>query len=116
MPDEVTRRAGAGHEWPDTATVHQRAAGRLRIDEATLTALRQRDTQYRAIVERAPVGIVLMDPHGLILVANPAFQHMTGYRADELHSRHFRDITHPDDIPTSLALVRRLLAGHGSLN
>jgi PAS domain S-box-containing protein len=41
------------------------------------------------IVDSAPVGIVLMDHNGLIVMANTSFQQMLGYSAVELRTRHY---------------------------
>jgi diguanylate cyclase (GGDEF)-like protein/PAS domain S-box-containing protein len=79
-----------------------------------LDALLRSEARYRMIVDSAPVGIVLMDHNGLIVMANTSFQQMLGYSAVELRTRHMKDITHPDDVSASLKLVYRMLAGHRS--
>jgi diguanylate cyclase (GGDEF)-like protein/PAS domain S-box-containing protein len=78
-----------------------------------LQALRRSETQYRTIVDRAPIGLVLTDRDGLIVVANPAFQRMIGYSEEELRTRHLTEIIAPDHVPKILKIIQQTLAGHG---
>lgn len=96
------------------ALIQLPVAGRLRFELEDLQALRQRDAHYQTIVDRAPIGIVVTNRDGLIEMTNPVLQKMLGYSADELHTRHFRDITHPEDFHASLKAIERLVGGHGS--
>jgi diguanylate cyclase (GGDEF)-like protein/PAS domain S-box-containing protein len=96
------------------APVRWSADGPLRMELEDIRALHQSEVRYRTIVDRAPIGIVLTDPDGLIIVANPAFQQMIGYSADELRARHFKEITHPDDGSKSLKRTQRMMSGHQS--
>jgi PAS domain S-box-containing protein len=61
--------------------------------------LEESEEKYRMLVENALDGIYIITPEGFSYV-NPAFEKITGYRADELCSRDFNfwDIIHPDDI------------------
>ncbi len=88
--------------------------GRLRFELEDLKALRLREAQYQTIIDRAPIGIVVTDRDGLILVANPVFQKMVGYSGDDLRTRHFKDVTHPEDFQASLKAIERLVGGHRS--
>jgi diguanylate cyclase (GGDEF)-like protein/PAS domain S-box-containing protein len=116
MGNDTSEGAALGHAGPGGPLWPRRVAGQLRMDLADLTASGRHAALYRAIVERAPVGVVLTDRDGLIVMANPAFQRLTGYSAEELSTRHLGDLTHPDDVAAGLRLVRRLLAGHGVAN
>jgi PAS domain S-box-containing protein len=111
--DEIDT-ATTGRVWVSGEPLGCSVDGRLRMEMEDLEALRRREAQYSTIVDLAPVGIVLTDQNGLILVANPAFQQMLGYSEDELLSRASRELTHPDDLPASLGLAKRLQAGHRS--
>ncbi len=114
MSSDEIEAASVGTVWTPGAPLGRSVDGRLRMELEDLEALRRREAQYSAIVDRAPVGIVLADQDGMILVANPAFQQMVGYSEDELRSRSARDLTHPDDRAASLRLATRLRAGHRS--
>jgi two-component system CheB/CheR fusion protein len=61
-------------------------------------ALIARETELRALVHDAPVGIAQADPRdGRLLMVNPRFCAITGYSEAELLGRTFSEITHPDD-------------------
>ncbi len=74
-------------------------------------ALRQSEEKFRGAFESAAVGIGMVDPSGRWLRANPALCEIVGYAEAELLKKTFRDITHPDDLPSDLAQHARLLAG-----
>jgi diguanylate cyclase (GGDEF)-like protein/PAS domain S-box-containing protein len=75
-------------------------------------ALRTSEEEYRATFELAGVGKVQMDlTNGRFIRVNEKFCQITGYSTDELRSRSFAQITHPDDLKTSRYLVERMLSG-----
>jgi PAS domain S-box-containing protein len=55
------------------------------------------------------MGITALD--GRLLRANPALQAMLGYSSEELLSRTFQSVTHPDDLEDNIALRDRVVAG-----
>ena len=59
----------------------------------------------------AAVGVAVTDPDGRYLEANPAYCRITGYTEDELRRLDFPSLTHPDDRPGIMGLVRRMLDG-----
>jgi PAS domain S-box-containing protein len=73
--------------------------------------LRESDAQFRSIFQEASVGIVQcgLDQH--FVHANRQFCKIVGYTEDELRSRTFSAITHPDDVPQQESQFRALLAG-----
>jgi diguanylate cyclase (GGDEF)-like protein/PAS domain S-box-containing protein len=61
-------------------------------------ALRESEARFRAFFELAAVGTVQIEPTtGRFLRVNDRFCAITGYSREELLTRTFRDITHPDD-------------------
>jgi len=69
------------------------------------------------VFEHSGGGIALQSPDGVWEEVNPAFCAMLGYSQNELEGRSFTEITHPDDIETSLEQLRRLNDKEiGSLN
>ncbi|HEU4640973.1 MAG TPA: PAS domain S-box protein [Gemmatimonadaceae bacterium] len=74
-------------------------------------ALRESETRFRALYERAAVGIGVTDADGHFLQANPAFCEILGYTEAELRERTSIGITHPDDRPMQRESLARLLAG-----
>jgi PAS domain S-box-containing protein len=61
-------------------------------------ALRESEARFRAMFEGAPIGISLLDAEGRYLAVNPARLRMLGYTEEELIGRHFRDVTHEEDV------------------
>ncbi len=74
-------------------------------------ALRASEERYRQVEQHAPIGLALLAPDGRWLHVNPALCRLVGYTTDELRTRTFQDLTHPDDLNADLDQVRRLLAG-----
>ena len=59
-------------------------------------ALRESEERFRAVFNRAAVGIARIDLAGRIIEANPALQRMLGYSADELTHNPLATFVHPD--------------------
>ncbi|MBL8793222.1 MAG: PAS domain S-box protein [Planctomycetia bacterium] len=76
-----------------------------------LDVLRESELRFRAIFDKAPVGIEQVAPDGRLLTINPHLANLLGYSADELLRLKVRDITDPQDADADLDLARRLLAG-----
>jgi len=69
-----------------------------------VTAQKKAEEQYRCVVENAHDAIYLIHPERGFQYVNPAFEELTGYSTDEIHSDTFSfwDIIHPDD----MAMIR----------
>ena len=74
-------------------------------------AQRASEANFRATFENAAIGIVHVGLDNRWLRVNPAMCRLSGYSADELTGNTFADITHPDDVASTQAQMRRLLAG-----
>lgn len=83
------------------------ALERSRVD----VALRRSEDRFRAVFQNAGVGVVLSEPDGRFVEANPAFCAMIGYSEAELRALSFHDITHPEDIARNDALRNEMRAG-----
>jgi PAS domain S-box-containing protein len=59
-------------------------------------ALREKEEQYRSIFEATSDGILISDPEGRVVEANPAFCRMQGYSYDELIGIKSIEFLHPD--------------------
>jgi PAS domain S-box-containing protein len=75
-------------------------------------ALRDSEVRFRAIFERAAIGIALVDMAAHPIELNPALQAMLGYSADELRTIPLAEFTHPDDIDTDMQLFEELVSGN----
>jgi PAS domain S-box-containing protein len=69
------------------------------------------EERFRATFEQAAVGIALVGIDGRWLRVNQRLCAITGYPAEELLTKTFQDITHPDDLDLDLDHVGQLLAG-----
>jgi len=81
--------------------------GRKQAEET----LRESDEKFLSAFEYAAIGMALVSPDGHWLKVNQALCNILGYSIEELMSRTFQDITHPDDIETDVNYIRQMLAG-----
>ena len=65
--------------------------------------------RYRALIENAAEGIVLVSPEGKFLFASPPALRMFGFAAEELSNERPDALTHPDDLPLVLETMGKLL-------
>jgi PAS domain S-box-containing protein/diguanylate cyclase (GGDEF)-like protein len=66
---------------------------------------------YGEVFRAAPSGMVVADSSGRFLAVNRAFCKIVGRSEVELVGRDLREITHPDDMPTSEQAMSELIAG-----
>jgi PAS domain S-box-containing protein len=107
IPIELSVTRIAFHGEPAFLQISRDIAERKRAEQQ-LTATANR---LRAILDHAPVGIVTANLDDRFEETNPAFQRMTGYSAEELKQMHWKQLTHPDDVPANINLVRALKVG-----
>jgi PAS domain S-box-containing protein len=69
------------------------------------------DDLRAAIFDQVAVGIAVSTLDGQLVEANEKCRELLGYTADELRSRTFLDITHPDDVGASRDAMQQLLDG-----
>ncbi len=85
------------------ALAYARLAGR---------AARESETRFRAVFNQAAVGMVQVNSDtGELVRVNQRFCDILGYTAQELGALRMQDISHPDDLPRSQALLQRMLDG-----
>jgi diguanylate cyclase (GGDEF)-like protein/PAS domain S-box-containing protein len=66
---------------------------------------------FRIAFDDAPIGMALVGLDGSWLRVNDALVRMVGHSRDELLSRTFQEITHPDDVQADVALVEETVHG-----
>jgi PAS domain S-box-containing protein len=76
-----------------------------------IKALRDSGARFRATFENAAVGIARVAEDGCWLEVNQRLCDIVGYSREELMTKTFGDITHPDDLESDWNQARRLLAG-----
>ncbi|MFB2939174.1 PAS domain S-box protein [Aerosakkonemataceae cyanobacterium BLCC-F154] len=74
-------------------------------------ALRESEARFRAIFERAAIGIALVDMEGKPVVSNPALQKILGYSNEELREMTFSEFTYPDDVDQNQELYQKMITG-----
>jgi PAS domain S-box-containing protein len=80
--------------------------------DESFNALRASEEQFRANFELAGIGQAQVEPNtGKILRVNPRFCEMVGYSAEELLTKTFWDITHPEDLRRNAAVALPFLHG-----
>ena len=66
------------------------------------------EDRFRAIFERAGVGLVLIDEHCNIFDTNQAFCDIVGRSVADLLGTSCMDITHPDDVAKNEQVIEQL--------
>ncbi|BES70151.1 hypothetical protein RE428_11690 [Marinobacter nanhaiticus D15-8W] len=74
-------------------------------------ALRESELRYRATFEQAAVGVAHVAMDGKWIMVNQKICDTLGYSRDELYTRTFQQITHPDDLAADLEQLERLEKG-----
>ncbi|MFJ1472167.1 GAF domain-containing protein [Massilia orientalis] len=69
------------------------------------------EARFQSGFDLASIGMAMVAPDGGWLSVNEALCRIVGYTREELFRTTFRDITHPPDLDSDLALLRQLEAG-----
>ncbi len=77
----------------------------------TETELREARERFERAFEDAPIGMALIGLDGRWLRVNHRVCEITGFSAEDLLSKTFQEITHPDDLEADLEHVGSLLQG-----
>ncbi|HEX7113282.1 MAG TPA: EAL domain-containing protein, partial [Mizugakiibacter sp.] len=90
---------------------------RLAMEAAVAGERRAREAEapYRATFDQAGVGIAHAGLDGQFLKVNRKFASLLGYSEPELLARNFADVTHPDDVGTTVAHTRALVHSRASI-
>ncbi len=72
-------------------------------------ALRESEMRFRAVYERSPIGIALVESRtGRFLQVNPKFSEIAGRSEEELLGIDVTSITHPEDVGRTSEFLRQL--------
>jgi PAS domain S-box-containing protein len=69
------------------------------------------EARFRAIFENAAVGIARVGLDGRFMEVNQRLCEILGYAPEELMTKTFVDITHPDDLDEDVTAMKRISAG-----
>jgi PAS domain S-box-containing protein len=73
--------------------------------------LRQIEARFRPAFDHAGIGMALLSVDGFYIQVNHSLCEILGYSEEELLTRTFQDITHPDDLDADLMHMHKLVAG-----
>jgi PAS domain S-box-containing protein len=88
-----------------------RALHEVAKQERTQEMLREAEERFRSAFSYAVIGMALVGTDGRWLQVNRSLCEIVGYSEQELLSKTFQDITHPDDLEADLGYVHQLLSG-----
>jgi PAS domain S-box-containing protein len=71
--------------------------------------LRESESKFRKIYEDGPYGMAFVNLDFRFIMANSTFCNMIGYSEDELKTKTFQDITHPEDVGIDVQNVHKLI-------
>ena len=74
-------------------------------------ALRESEQRFRAVFDKAALGIAIVGSDRFPQRVNPMLERMLGRSAERLCEMRFDELTHPDDLTEDEALFAELLAG-----
>jgi PAS domain S-box-containing protein len=74
-------------------------------------ALLESEARFRATFAGAPIGIILVDINGRLLESNRVFQQMLGYSSEEIEHMAFCKLSHPEDAPRCIKLLKEMITG-----
>ena len=74
-------------------------------------AMRESEERFRGAFENAAVGASMVDQRGRFIKVNRKLCEMLGYSAEELLSKTFSDVTHPEDIQIGTDALEKQMAG-----
>ena len=75
------------------------------------SVLRESEKRFRATFEQAAVGVAHSSLDGRLLLMNQKLCDIVGYTPEEIVTKTYQEVTHPDDLEAELEYARRLLAG-----
>jgi len=110
QPEALPHVANEAARWKPGQRPYDET-GSLRESQKNIEAPRDSEARFRAIFENAAVGIARVAPDGRWLEVNQRLCDIVGYDREELMTKTFADITHPDDLEQDLGALRRMLAG-----
>jgi diguanylate cyclase (GGDEF)-like protein/PAS domain S-box-containing protein len=109
--------SGASGDDPDVRPRAPGDHGDELVLQLSLRRLTESERRFREVFERAPVGLLLLDPDGRVLESNRAFRSMIGRASEDLIGAPYSLLLHGDEepfaFPGSGRLEQRLLHADG---
>ena len=89
-----------------TNSLEQDIARREQIE----VALRNSEERFRLLVKNSSDSISILGADGFQHYISPAAERITGFTVEELRSKKFTELIHPDDLPRALAAFEESIA------
>ncbi|HEY1043895.1 MAG TPA: ATP-binding protein [Telluria sp.] len=105
LGNDITARK---QQESDLRLAHDELEERVRERTSDLNAANE---VLKALFDRAPAAVAMMDLDGNILRSNQAFSRLVGYSEAELRGQTLEGITDPDDFARGRSMVRAMLEG-----
>ncbi|MGA7694648.1 MAG: PAS domain S-box protein [Candidatus Sulfotelmatobacter sp.] len=108
----ATSQACIGLQEARLRSQQKRIAAELDRQVAQRTAeLAAAEERWRSVFENSAIGVALTDLTGRFLAANPVYEKMVGYSAEELQKLSFLDVTREEYLESNRTLIGELLEG-----
>jgi PAS domain S-box-containing protein len=75
------------------------------------SVLRESEKRFRATFEQAAVSVAHSSLDGRLLLMNQKLCDILGYTPEEIVTKTYQEVTHPNDLEAELEYARRLIAG-----
>ncbi|OYP33174.1 PAS domain-containing hybrid sensor histidine kinase/response regulator [Rhodopirellula sp. MGV] len=93
--------------------MHSLASKSVQLD-AALSLAEKSEQRFREGFEQSALGMAFKKLDGTYIRINNRYCEITGYSRDELFTKRYQDITHPDDIPLHAKALEQLSSGQDS--
>ena len=93
------------------AWLYEAAQAEIAERKRTQDALQKSEKKYRALTEKAPIGVTQTSLDGHWIYVNERFCEIVGYTRKALLELRYQDLTHPDDLTIDEERTQRTLAG-----
>jgi len=110
MTTVVTRDVDLDGQWTGGLLIGLRDVTDVLREQEAAEREREKAERLQLSMDRAAVGLAITGLDGRFEYVNPAMARMLRYRPEDLTSMAFNDITHPEDVDASQAMVDRLLS------
>lgn len=83
----------------------------IRARKAAERALRESEERFRNVFENAKDVILAMAMDETLIMLNPAFERITGWKIEEWLGKPFAPLVHPDELPRAMELFKCAMHG-----
>ena len=90
--------------------------GNTLFTKKSVTEKRDIEERYTSVFESGAMGVSFAKKDGKLIGVNPKFCEMIGYTKDELKDKTMFEITHPEDLDLSKAMMQEVWSGKSKSN